>query len=249
VKSSVLFYTAVVMCEYPFCCSAYITLTGAIQERSYNPYYTLVCQQLCHNSHSYKITLQFSLWDFLRDLGETTVGGAAVIKNIKEDDGFDVKTISQTRLQNVAKAYAWWIAKDCVTLLILKVCMKQCKSQAPIELIKCTFQPVDFTLLKPQTQTFLRELFIQLFINSQRSTPFLTSDYTKTTFTRNRNAVEEIFIKASRVQALAMGIVYFLSESFKTKSSSDDEYTKFIRWAVGIAKETLRTGVDLIPTL
>ncbi|KAF9560494.1 ARM repeat-containing protein [Agrocybe pediades] len=199
-------------------------------ERAYNPYYTLVCQQLCRNSHSYKITLQFSLWDFLRDLGEITVGGAAVIKNVKEDDGFDVKNISQTRLQNVARAYAWWIAKDCVTLLILK--------------------PVDFTLLKPQTQTFLKELFTHIFMNSQRSTPLLGTDYRNVTFTRNRNAVEEIFIKASRVQALAMGLVFFLSEAFKTnKSSSDDENAKFLRWAVGIAKETLRTGVDLIPTL
>lgn len=92
------------------------------QEKSYNPYYTLVCQHLCRNSHSYKITLQFSLWDFLRDLGETTVGGAEVIKNLKDDDGgFDLKTISLTRMKNVAKAYGWWLAKDCVTLAILKV--------------------------------------------------------------------------------------------------------------------------------
>lgn len=92
-----------------------------VQERSYNPYYTLVCQQLCRTSHSYKITLQFSLWDFLRDLGEKTVGGAAVIKNVDENDDFELKSISDSRLQNVARAYAWWIAKDCVTLLILKV--------------------------------------------------------------------------------------------------------------------------------
>jgi nucleolar MIF4G domain-containing protein 1 len=76
---------------------------------------------LCRSSHSYKITLQFCLWDFLRDLGEANVGGAEVIKNLKEDDGFDVKSISSTRMKNVAKAYAWWIAKDCITLGILKV--------------------------------------------------------------------------------------------------------------------------------
>jgi len=57
----------------------------------------------------------------LRDLGETAVGGAEVLKNIKEVDGFEVRNISGTRMANVAKAYGWWIAKDCCTLTILKV--------------------------------------------------------------------------------------------------------------------------------
>ena len=49
------------------------------------------------------------------------MGGAAVIKDVKEDVEFEVKSISKTRIQHVAKAYAWWIAKDCVSLMILKV--------------------------------------------------------------------------------------------------------------------------------
>jgi nucleolar MIF4G domain-containing protein 1 len=60
----------------------------------------------------------------MRDLGETNVGGAEVIKNLKHDgEGveFEVKVISTTRMKNVAKAYAWWIAKDCAALGILKV--------------------------------------------------------------------------------------------------------------------------------
>jgi hypothetical protein len=57
----------------------------------------------------------------MRDLGETNVGGIEIIKNLKDNDGFGVKAISATRIQNVAKAYAWWIAKDCATLGILKV--------------------------------------------------------------------------------------------------------------------------------
>jgi nucleolar MIF4G domain-containing protein 1 len=65
--------------------------------------------------------LQFSLWDFIRDLGEKNVGGAAVVKNVKEGDDFDLKIISDTRLRNIAKAYAWWVAKDSVTLAVLKV--------------------------------------------------------------------------------------------------------------------------------
>jgi nucleolar MIF4G domain-containing protein 1 len=92
------------------------------QERSYNPYYTLVGQQLCRTSHSYKITLQFCLWDVLRDMGEASVGGSEIIKNLKDDEfAIDGGRISPRRLRNVAKAYAWWIAKDSVMLSVLKV--------------------------------------------------------------------------------------------------------------------------------
>lgn len=99
-----------------------LTLPSSTQEKSYNPYYAFVAQQLCRTSHSYKITLQFCLWDFLRDMGETGVGGAEVLKNVKDDvASFDIRKISNTRSMNVARAYAWWIAKDCCTLAIFKV--------------------------------------------------------------------------------------------------------------------------------
>lgn len=100
--------------------SKFVSLLS-FQEKLFNPYYTLVGQQLCRTSHSHKVTLQFCLWDFLRDLGETNVGGTELIKNLGEDGGFDVKNISSTRLRNVARAYGWWIAKNCCTLAIFKV--------------------------------------------------------------------------------------------------------------------------------
>ncbi|KAJ6576616.1 hypothetical protein DFH09DRAFT_1149872 [Mycena vulgaris] len=196
-------------------------------EKSYNPYYTLVCQHLCRSSHSYKITLQFCMWDFLRDLGEATVGGAEVIKNLKDDDGFDVKSISSTRMRNVAKAYGWWIAKDCVTLGILK--------------------PVDFTILKPQSREFLKELLVQLFVSSQVATPVISASAVPTT--RNRGPVEEIFIKASRLEALAMGLVYFLTEVFRDVEEMSDALQKLTKWGSAVAKDTLRTGVDVVPSL
>ncbi|KAF8071844.1 hypothetical protein FPV67DRAFT_1482904 [Lyophyllum atratum] len=199
-------------------------------EKSYNPYYTLVCQHLCRTSHSYKITLQFCLWDFFRDLGETSIGGAEVIKNLKDDeDGFDIKSISTTRMRNVAKAYGWWIAKDCVTLAILK--------------------PVDFTSLKPQTKEFLQELLVQIFICSQRATPMIASNPKDVPISRNPGAIEGIFIKATRIETLAMGLVYFISEAFRNVSKEEDAMGKLVKWASGLAKDTLQTGVDIVPTL
>ncbi|THV07360.1 hypothetical protein K435DRAFT_833689 [Dendrothele bispora CBS 962.96] len=193
-------------------------------EKFYNPYYTLVCQHLCGLSHSYKITLQYCLWDFLRSLGESKVGGIEVIKNLKDgggDVGFDVKSISSTRMRNVAKAYAWWIAKDCVTLAVLK--------------------PLDFVLLKSQSQKFMEELLIQLFLSTQSSTPLIAKGIS----TRNRAVVEEVFVKASRVQALSMGLVFFLSRNFSENDVDglDESTSKLVKWGVEVAKETLRVGL------
>ncbi|KAG6813952.1 hypothetical protein H0H92_005207 [Tricholoma furcatifolium] len=198
-------------------------------EKSYNPYYALICQHLCHMAHSYRITLQFTLWDFLRDLGETSVGGAELVKNLKGDEGFDIKNISSTRMRNVARAYGWWIAKDCVSLAILK--------------------PVDFTSLKKTTTEFLREMMVQIFICSQRTSPMITVNAKDIPTTRNRATIEEIFIKATRIQALAMGLVYFLAEVFRDTSNDGEELEKLIRWASTLARDTLRTGVDIVPAL
>ncbi|KZT00798.1 ARM repeat-containing protein [Laetiporus sulphureus 93-53] len=192
-------------------------------EKSYNPYYALIGQQLCRSTHSHTVTLQFCLWDFLRDLGETNVGGAEVIKNLGEDSGFNVKHISSTRMRNIAKAYGWWVAKDCCTLAILK--------------------PVDFTILKQQSHTFLKELLSQIFISTQVSTPLLSGERNVFPTTRNRGPLEEVFMKATRMQNLSVGLIHFISEAFKGDNSEDNG---FIKWASQVAKDTLRTGMDIV---
>ncbi|TRM64275.1 hypothetical protein BD626DRAFT_400795 [Schizophyllum amplum] len=197
-------------------------------EVAYNPYYALVGQHLCRQAHSYKITLQFCLWDFLRDLGETRVGGAEVVKNLDvdaEEDEEGGKKVSPARMRNVAKLYAWWIAKDATALTILK--------------------PVDFTALKPRGSAFLRDLLVQTFVATQSSSPVLGA----TPQTRNRGALEEVFIKAARVEALAMGLVYFITQNVVRDADKETAEGKFVKWAAGVAKETLRTGLDVVPGL
>lgn len=103
--------------------------------------------------------------------------------------------------------------------------------------------------LKPQARDFLKEVFIHIFVNSQRTTPIVHMDMDSLTLTRNRATIEEIFIKATRVQTLAMGLVYCLSAMAKDTSAGDGDFSKFLRWAIGVAKETLRTGVDLVSVL
>lgn len=71
-------------------------------------------------SHSFQITLQYCLWDFLRELGEKTVGGEEMVKGITDDGGV-AKSVSSRRVGNLARLYAWCVAKDALSLTILKV--------------------------------------------------------------------------------------------------------------------------------
>ena len=48
-------------------------------------------------------------------------------------------------------------------------------------------------------------------------------------------------VKAGRIQTLATGLVYFISEAFRSGEEGD-----LVKWASEIAKETLRDGVDVI---
>ncbi|KAI0827065.1 hypothetical protein BC628DRAFT_1434856 [Trametes gibbosa] len=196
-----------------------------MQEKQYNPYYALVVQQLCRLTHAHTITLQFCLWDFLRDLGETSVGGAEILKNLSEDDraGFNVKRISPTRLRNVARAYGWWLAKDCCTLAI--------------------FKPVDFTVLKQQAHTFLHELFVHVFANTQLATPLLTSERKgDLPMTRNKSWLEEVFLRGSKIQAVAVGLAYFFQTTFKEEGG-------FFKWASEVALETLRASMETVSVI
>jgi len=96
-------------------------------------------------------------------------------------------------------------------------------------------QPVDFTVLKPQTSEFLKELFIRLFIDSQTPAPAIGS-HEEILTNRDRSAIEEIFIKVVKIERLAMGIIYFLSRTFRGNEGSE-----VVKWACEVAMETLRT--------
>jgi len=110
-------------------------------------------------------------------------------------------------------------------------------------------QPVDFTILKPQSRDFFKELFTQVLYASQLTSPLLTDDLASLSPSKNRQAVEEIFLKASRIDTLAMGLAYFLTETFKSLKGENDPVSKFVMWGSGLATDTLRTGLDFVGAL
>jgi len=108
---------------------------------------------------------------------------------------------------------------------------------------------VDFTVLKTQAHAFLKELLHQIFISSQISTPIIAADTESllTTSSRNRADLEDIFKQVTRIETLAMGLVYFISEAFKKDLRAEN--SGFLGWAVEVANDTLRAGVDIAPNL
>ncbi len=108
---------------------------------------------------------------------------------------------------------------------------------------------MDFTTVKLQGREFLRELMINIFICSQVASPAIGLDVKNLPTTRNRAVVEEIFIKAARAETLGMGLVYFMTETFRDFSSQDEEFTKLVKWGSGVAKDTLRAGLDIVPMI
>jgi nucleolar MIF4G domain-containing protein 1 len=55
-------------------------------------------------------------------------------------------------------------------------------------------------------------------------------------------SVEEIFLEASRIENLGLGLVFFMSNMFKGENG-------FLTWASSVAKETLQTGMEHIPRI
>lgn len=106
---------------YPCGSSSHANDRCCTQEKTYNPYYTLVAQRLCQKSHSFQITLQYLLWDFLRDLGEKKVGGEELVKNMQDDSANATHKVSERKVNNLAKLYAWCVAKESLGISILKV--------------------------------------------------------------------------------------------------------------------------------
>ncbi|WVR06094.1 hypothetical protein IAU60_003122 [Kwoniella sp. DSM 27419] len=72
-------------------------------EKTYNPYYTLILAHLCANSYDHRFTLQYALWDFMRELDE---GGIA--------------KVGKQRVVNVAKAVAYVVARGGLDLTVFK---------------------------------------------------------------------------------------------------------------------------------
>ncbi|KAJ2027467.1 suppressor of glycerol defect [Coemansia sp. S610] len=117
------------------------------QESAYNPYYTLVAFKMCNYHSSYRLTLQYALWDFLRETGEVDVGG---LGRIASEDSGSTGNVPLRRIVNTAKLYAWLVDKQALSLLILKT--------------------VTFAKVGPQARIFFQVMFSSIFLQHRKQT-------------------------------------------------------------------------------
>jgi nucleolar MIF4G domain-containing protein 1 len=113
-------------------------------------------------------------------------------------------------------------------------------------------KPVDFVSLKPQTIKFMHGLLERIMFDSQTPhVPVLSGRVRDLPPKRDRDALELIMLKATRVPSLAAGLVFLLTSMSKVYEGPEmgDDESEYYSWACGIAIDTLRMGTDVVTSL
>ncbi|KAF9944942.1 suppressor of glycerol defect [Mortierella alpina] len=213
-----------------------VLLHCAGNEMVHNPYYTLVGQRLCQHDHSFKITFQYSLWDLLREMGATDVGGMEKVKDgqvIGLDDGSSGgKKVALRRIVNISKMYSFLITSQDLSLVMLKT--------------------VTFTSLPSQPTMFFQLLMTNIILSSQ---PQVHSPHAqqqqdqkedrKEKARYNAQALADIFIRAAVNPTLAQGIIFFLQAFVKKGQVCQTEKEKeTVKWGCSTVREVLQGAVN-----
>lgn len=199
----------------------------------HNPYYTLVGQRLCQHDHSFKITFQYSLWDLLREMGATDVGGMEKVKDgqvIGLDDGQGGKKVALRRIVNLSKMYAFLITSQDLSLVMLKT--------------------VTFTSLPTQPTLFFQLLMTNIILSSQPQIHSPLQNQKEKEAPRekpklNGQALADIFIRAAVNPTLAQGIIFFLQAFVKKGQVCQTEREKeTVKWGCTTVREVLQGAVN-----
>jgi hypothetical protein len=66
---------------------------------------------------------------------------------------------------------------------------------------------------------------------------------------RDRSSLEAVIIKATKIPAAAQGLLVLFGGMRKATVGEDSAENEFVRWALGVSIETLRTGMELTSAL
>lgn len=177
--------------------SRVLLLLVASEER-YNPYYTYIAKGLSER-HGMRISLQFCLWDFLRDCGEDEVGQIGEHRDTEDDT--DEGVPNTRKIINVGKFYG--------TLLGMQV--------LPITVLKT----LTFSRLQGLTKRFLEIMFTELILTVSRNTKKTSEAEKKLTEIFRR---VKTFDESQKNSSLKDGIDWFLRKQVsKCSVVSDDE--------------------------
>ncbi|KAK0545581.1 suppressor of glycerol defect [Tilletia horrida] len=249
-------------------------------EPIYNPYYVLVGQQLASESGapagggsslalsttsnviSTRVTLQYCLWDYFREIGEKEVGGASMIASDTNGDGDEDEFLGfgdgddafggagggddeggltgvNRKMIHLARAYGWWIAKGALNLNMLRT--------------------VNFAGLKKRGRAFAQLLLCHVLLSIQAKSPTKTLGIKfqpDKAASRYRSVVEQILVRGTAGNLeLARGLLIFVKRHLRpgdlgqilggdagTKGSGTRQA---LEWAVGVTVEVLEVGIQV----
>jgi hypothetical protein len=104
-------------CNYrPIVASIYRCFASLIffQEKTYNPYYTLILNNLCAESYDHRFTLQYALWDLIKEL-DTSKKGDDREKEKERSRGL------RRKAGNVGRCLGYIVARGGVDITVFKV--------------------------------------------------------------------------------------------------------------------------------
>ncbi|KAJ1035643.1 hypothetical protein NDA18_000420 [Ustilago nuda] len=204
-------------------------------ESVYNPYYTLIGQEICRNDHGMRITLQYCLWDFLREIGQKEVGGetfAAALSTPQEEQ--QGKNVHPRRVANLARAYAWWFSHDCLSLQALKT--------------------VDFTkVMQERPSQFLGLLLVHVVLSLQAKSPAKTLHLPTVRGALKEGKVVK-WMQSSLMGAsvhLTRGLLFFFNTNLHPRAQKalilgEEKASKAVRVKMKPLLETLKEGLGVM---
>ncbi|WFD42655.1 suppressor of glycerol defect [Malassezia psittaci] len=205
-------------------------------EQLYNPYYVLIGQQLAEDIPSMRITMQYVLWDYLREIGEAHVGGEKITGHLDESQYLGTtSSAGQNKLTHLSQAYGTWIGHGALSLMILR--------------------PVDFVSLQENGTRFLQQLLVYTMLATQTKAPILTAavrtQLAKPLSDANRTSIERVFVQGTVGQpTLAQGLLVFLQRHLRSRDiiqvlgKNETEAITRVRSAVKIALNTVNVGAN-----
>ncbi|PKC09751.1 hypothetical protein RhiirA5_356315 [Rhizophagus irregularis] len=182
-------------------------------EKTHNPYYALISQKLCEHDHSFKITFQYCLWDFLRECGENDIGGMELVKTIQTSS--TAEKIPLRKIVNLSKLYAFLITGGQLSVIILKT--------------------VSFPKLQQQSRLFFQLLFSNIILLSNETQFSRKSN-------NQKQMLYNIFSKSLTNPTLAKGILFFLYNFVRKSEILEQKEKGLVKVGCNIIKEIIQNG-------
>ncbi|EWC45579.1 hypothetical protein DRE_05437 [Drechslerella stenobrocha 248] len=182
-------------------------------EGQYNPYYTLIAQQLC-SQHSLRMTFQFSLWEVFRKMGEEDDMNRGNPDLPDHDEDGDDK-MPLRKVINLAKLYGYLVAHGALSLTILKT--------------------LHLVSLQPVTKNFLEIFFITVFAE-------IRGRYPKSSSKRDAR-VRELFTNTENPSLARGLEYFLKKNVAASDITSGKKEREAVRRGCAVAEEVLKTAV------